>query len=287
MSEKLRVGILGATGMVGQRFISILADHPWFETVVVAASPRSAGKTYAEAVEAFVAAEKPDVILHCAAYTAVDRAESEPEVCMAANAGATLNLARAALETDAALLLVSSDYVFSGEGEQPWETEDPREPLSVYGISKVQAEEAVRSLLTRFWVVRTSWLYSAGGHNFVRTMLKLGKDHREVRVVRDQIGSPTYAPDLAAFLCDLVQTKRYGFYHATNDGFCSWAEFAQAIFDEAGMDCTVIPVPSSEYPTAARRPLNSRLSKACLDRNGFAHLPDWRDGLKRCLAEMK
>ena len=276
--------VTGAKGQLGQALLKELDRRGLSH---VGTDMDDLDLTDAEAVEAFVAAEKPDVILHCAAYTAVDRAESEPEVCMAANAGATLNLARAALETDAAMLLVSSDYVFSGEGEQPWETEDPREPLSVYGISKVQAEEAVRSLLTRFWVVRTSWLYSAGGHNFVRTMLKLGKDHREVRVVRDQIGSPTYAPDLAAFLCDLVQTKRYGFYHATNDGFCSWAEFAQAIFDEAGMDCTVIPVPSSEYPTAARRPLNSRLSKACLDRNGFAHLPDWRDGLKRCLAEMK
>ena len=242
--------------------------------------------TDAEAVEAFVAAEKPDVILHCAGYTAVDRAESEPEVCMAANAGASLNLARAALTVDAAMLLVSSDYVFSGAGERPWETDDPREPLNVYGAGKVQAEEAVRSLLSRFWVVRTSWLFSSAGHNFVRTVLKLGRERREIPVVCDQIGSPTYAPDLAAFLCDLTQTERYGFYHATNEGFSSWAEFAQAVFDEAGLNCGVHPVLSSDYPAAARRPLNSRLSKASLDRNGFARLPHWRDGLKRCLAEM-
>ncbi|MBR5344630.1 MAG: dTDP-4-dehydrorhamnose reductase [Clostridia bacterium] len=275
--------VTGAKGQLGRALTEELGRRG---IPTVTTDIESLNLTDAEAVEAFVVAEKPDVILHCAGYTAVDKAESEPEVCIAANAGASLNLARAALCTGAAMLLVSSDYVFSGEGDMPWETEDRREPLNVYGVSKVQAEEAVRSLLTRCWVVRTSWMFSAHGHNFVRTMLRLGRERHETPVVCDQIGSPTYAPDLAAFLCDLIQTQRYGFYHATNEGFCSWAEFAQRIFDEAGLSCSVVPVPSAVYPAAARRPLNSRLSKASLDRNGFARLPSWQDGLKRCLEEI-
>lgn len=274
--------LTGARGQLGR---ALLAELNRRGLPVVATDKDTLDLTDEKAVEAFVMAEKPDVILHCAGYTAVDRAETEPEVCMAANAGASLNLARAALCTGAAMLLVSSDYVFSGEGDTPWETEDRREPLSVYGVSKVQAEEAVRSLLTRCWVVRTSWLFAAHGHNFVRTMLRLGRERSEIPVVCDQIGSPTYAPDLAVFLCDLIRTDRYGFYHATNEGFCSWADFARAIFDEAGLPCSVKPVSSAEYPAAARRPLNSRLSKESLDRNGFARLPDWRDGLRRCLKE--
>ena len=275
--------VTGAKGQLGRALTEELGRRG---ILTVATDIDSLDLTYAEAVEAFVVAEKPDVILHCAGYTAVDKAESEPEVCIAANAGASLNLARAALCTGAAMLLVSSDYVFSGEGDMPWETEDRREPLNVYGVSKVQAEEAVRSLLTRCWVVRTSWLFAAHGHNFVRTMLRLGRERYEISVVCDQIGSPTYAPDLAAFLCDLIQTQRYGFYHATNEGFCSWAEFAQKIFDESGLSCSVVPVPSAVYPAAARRPLNSRLSKASLDRNGFARLPSWQDGLKCCLEKI-
>ena len=275
--------VTGAKGQLGRALTEELGRRG---IPTVATDIDSLNLTDAEAVEAFVVAEKPDVILHCAGYTAVDKAESEPEVCIAANAGASLNLARAALCTGAAMLLVSSDYVFSGEGDMPWETEDRREPLNVYGVSKVQAEEAVRSLLTRCWVVRTSWMFAAHGHNFVRTMLRLGRERHETPVVCDQIGSPTYAPDLAAFLCDLIQTQRYGFYHATNEGFCSWAEFAQKIFDESGLSCSVVPVPSAVYPAAARRPLNSRLSKASLDRNGFARLPSWQDGLKRCLEEI-
>ena len=275
--------VTGAKGQLGRALTEELGRRG---IPTVATDIDSLNLTDAEAVEAFVVAEKPDVILHCAGYTAVDKAESEPEVCIAANAGASLNLARAALCTGAAMLLVSSDYVFSGEGDMPWETEDRREPLNVYGVSKVQAEEAVRSLLTRCWVVRTSWMFAAHGHNFVRTMLRLGRERHETPVVCDQIGSPTYAPDLAAFLCDLIQTQRYGFYHATNEGFCSWAEFAQKIFDESGLSCSVVPVPSAVYPAAARRPLNSRLSKASLVRNGFARLSSWQDGLKRCLEEI-
>ncbi len=280
----MKVIVTGANGQLGRALLQALNRRgiPCAGTDI-----DTLDLTDEQAVYACVQAERPDVIVHCAAYTAVDRAESEPEACMKANAWSSLFLARAAMAAGARLALISSDYVFDGEGSAPWEVSDERRPLNVYGLSKLQAEEAVRSLMTRCYIVRTSWLYSAGGNNFLRTMLRLGKQSREVRVVCDQIGSPTYAPDLAAFLCSLIRTERYGFYHATNEGWCSWADFAQAIFDQAGLRCTVTPIPSVAYPTPARRPMNSRLSKRCLDERGFDRLPPWEDGLRRCLMELR
>ncbi len=280
----MKVLVTGANGQLGRAMVSALHRRgiPYTGTDIDTLDLTDEG-----AVMRFVQADTPDVIVHCAAYTAVDKAESEPELCMRSNAWSSLFLARAALAVGASLVLISTDYVFDGEGSTPWEVLDERRPLNVYGLSKLQAEEAVRSLMTRCYVVRTSWLYDADGHNFLRTMLKLGKSSRDVRVVCDQIGSPTYAPDLAAFLCSLIRTDRYGFYHATNEGFCSWAEFAQAIFDDAGIHCVVSPIPSVAYPTPARRPLNSRLSKNCLDERGFDRLPPWRDALRRCLMELR
>lgn len=237
-------------------------------------------------VMALVRGEAPDAIIHCAAYTAVDRAETEPEQCAAVNGMGTLNLVRAALAVDAKLLYVSTDYVFSGEGDTPVDTGAPYQPRNVYGLTKAQGEEAVRSLMNRSFIVRTSWVFGAHGDNFVKTMLRLGADHSEVSVVGDQIGSPTYTVDLARLLCDMVQTNRYGIYHATNEGYCSWASFAAEIMRQAGLRCTVRAIPTSEYPTLARRPANSRLSKASLDQAGFARLPQWEDALSRCLAEL-
>ena len=237
-------------------------------------------------VMALVRGEAPDAIIHCAAYTAVDRAETEPEQCAAVNGMGTLNLVRAALAVDAKLLYVSTDYVFSGEGDTPVDTGASYQPRNVYGLTKAQGEEAVRSLMNRSFIVRTSWVFGAHGDNFVKTMLRLGADHSEVSVVGDQIGSPTYTVDLARLLCDMVQTNRYGIYHATNEGYCSWASFAAEIMRQAGLRCTVRAIPTSEYPTLARRPANSRLSKASLDQAGFARLPQWEDALSRCLAEL-
>ena len=237
-------------------------------------------------VMALVRGEAPDAIIHCAAYTAVDRAETEPEQCAAVNGMGTLNLVRAALAVDAKLLYVSTDYVFSGEGDTPVDISAPYQPRNVYGLTKAQGEEAVRSLMTRSVIVRTSWVFGAHGDNFVKTMLRLGADHSEVSVVGDQIGSPTYTVDLARLLCDMVQTNRYGIYHATNEGYCSWASFAAEIMRQAGLRCTVRAIPTSEYPTLARRPANSRLSKESLDQAGFARLPQWEDALSRYLAEI-
>lgn len=237
-------------------------------------------------VMALVRGEAPDAIIHCAAYTAVDRAETEPEQCAAVNGMGTLNLVRAALAVDAKLLYVSTDYVFSGEGDTPVDICAPYQPRNVYGLTKAQGEEAVRSLMNRSFIVRTSWVFGAHGDNFVKTMLRLGADHSEVSVVGDQIGSPTYTVDLARLLCDMVQTNRYGIYHATNEGYCSWASFAAEIMRQAGLRCTVRAIPTSEYPTLARRPANSRLSKVSLDQAGFARLPQWEDALSRYLAEL-
>ena len=237
-------------------------------------------------VMALVRGESPDAIIHCAAYTAVDRAETEPEQCAAVNGMGTLNLVRAALAVDAKLLYVSTDYVFSGEGDTPVDISAPYQPRNVYGLTKAQGEEAVRSLMNRSFIVRTSWVFGAHGDNFVKTMLRLGADHSEVSVVGDQIGSPTYTVDLARLLCDMVQTNRYGIYHATNEGYCSWASFAAEIMRQAGLRCTVRAIPTSEYPTLARRPANSRLSKVSLDQAGFARLPQWEDALSRYLAEL-
>ena len=185
------------------------------------------------------------------------------------------------------MMYISTDYVFPGTGEEPYEVDAPHHPLSVYGATKDKGEQAVTSLLERYFIVRISWVFGLNGHNFVRTMLRLGQSKSEINVVGDQIGSPTYTADLAVLLCDMIQTEKYGVYHATNEGYCSWAEFAQAIMDEAGLPCTVHPIPTEAYPTLAKRPQNSRMSKRSLDEAGFSRLPDWHDALHRYLELLK
>ena len=243
--------------------------------------------TDGEAVMTYVRDYNPDVIVHCAAYTNVDKAESEPEICAAVNGMGTVHMVRAALSVGAKLVYISTDYVFPGTGDQPFEVDDPYGPKNVYGVTKVQGEDAVRSLMTRYFILRTSWVFGKNGKNFVRTMLRLGAEKKELRVVCDQIGSPTYAKDLAMIICDMIETKRYGIYHVRNEGFISWADFAKMIMEQAGLPCRIIPVTSDEYPTAARRPLNSRLSGNKLQKAGFVPMPSVEDALKRYLDELK
>ena len=238
------------------------------------------------AVLNYVREYAPTVIAHCAAYTNVDKAESEPEVCAAVNGMGTLYMVRAALSVGAKLVYISTDYVFPGTGTTPFEVDDPYGPRNVYGLSKVQGENAVRSLMTRFFILRTSWVFGKNGRNFVRTMRRLGREKSELRVVNDQIGSPTYAVDLARVICDMIPTEKYGIYHVRNEGFISWADFAAMIMEKSGLSCRIIPVPSSEYPTPARRPLNSRLSGARLAEAGFAPMPSVEDALNRYIAEL-
>lgn len=239
------------------------------------------------AVEALIREYQPDAVIHCAAYTKVDLAEDEPEKCWAVNVDGTRNIAAACRELSAKMVYISTDYVFPGTGEQFWEPTDPVGPVNAYGRSKLAGELAVRSLLEQYFIVRISWVFGKNGNNFVKTMLRLAETRTELNVVSDQIGSPTYTADLAPLLCDMVQTERYGVYHATNEGICSWAEFAEAIFELTGKQMTVHPIPTSEYPTRAVRPLNSRMSKECLMEEGFSYMPDWRDALGKYLSEIK
>ena len=280
----MKVMVTGARGQLGQDVVKELTR---LGITPLPVDVEDFDLTDPQAVERAVAEAAPDAIIHCAAYTAVDKAETEPARCCEINGSGTLNLARAAQKIKAKLCYISTDYVFSGEGETPFEPDDPKRPQNVYGLSKLQGEEAVQGTLTRFFIVRTAWVFGLNGANFVRTMLRLGQERHSVRVVCDQIGSPTYTVDLAAFLCQLIQTDRYGAYHATNEGFCAWSDFAAEIFRQAKLSCRAEPIPSSEYPTPAKRPKNSRLSKDCLDQNGFPRLPAWQDALARYLAEMR
>ncbi|QTE69506.1 dTDP-4-dehydrorhamnose reductase [Clostridiales bacterium] len=242
--------------------------------------------TKPEDVLAYVRTYEPDVIVHCAAYTNVDKAETEPEICAAVNAMGTLHMVRAALSVGAKMVYISTDYVFPGTGDTPYDIGDAYGPKNVYGVSKVQGEDAVRSLVKRFFILRTSWVFGKHGTNFVRTMLRLGAEKKELRVVSDQVGSPTYAVDLARVICDMIPTEKYGIYHVRNEGFLSWADFASMIMEKAGLSCRIVPVPTSEYPALARRPLNSRLNGSKLQESGFAPMPTVEDALDRFLAEL-
>ena len=238
-------------------------------------------------MRAVLDATEPDAILHAAAYTAVDKAENEPSLCRKVNAAGTEILARLARERDAKLLYVSTDYVFPGTGDAPHETNELTAPHNVYGASKLAGEEAVQQHLEKYFIVRTSWVFGAHGKNFVKTMLELSKTHKSLSIVADQIGSPTYTRDLAPLLVDMLESEKYGIYHATNEGFCSWAKFAAEIFRQTGADVNVTSVPSHMYPTKAVRPKNSRLSKKSLDEAGFRRLPTWQDAVGRFLEELK
>lgn len=249
-------------------------------------SSRELDITDRAAVEHLMQSYRPDAVIHCAAYTKVDLAEDEPERCWAVNADGTRNLAATCREIGAKMLYISTDYVFPGTGEQFRRTDDPVSPVNTYGRSKLAGELAVQSLLEKYFIVRISWVFGKNGNNFVKTMLRLAETKAELSVVCDQIGSPTYTADLAPLLCDMVQTERYGVYHATNEGTCAWSEFAEAIFELAGRQVVVHPIPTSAYPTRAARPLNSRMSKECLHSNGFQELPEWKNALARYLKEI-
>ena len=243
--------------------------------------------TKVDEVMKFVREVKPYAIINCAAYTAVEACEKEEDLAFRINAVGARNLSIAANETGAKLMHISTDYVFSGAGERFYEPEDPTGPLGVYGETKRNGELAVRELLERFFIVRISWVFGKNGKNFVRTMLGLAETRAEVNVVCDQIGSPTYTADLAPLLCDMIATDQYGVYHATNEGVCSWAEFAREIFRLAGKNVRVNAISTSEYPARAVRPMNSRMNKDKLERMGFFRLPAWQDALERYLREIE
>lgn len=242
--------------------------------------------TNEKAVEDFFENTKADALIHCAAYVAVDKAEDEREICFKVNEDGTRNLAKMCKKHGIKMLYVSTDYVFSGEGDSPFLPDDEKGPLGVYGLSKLKGEEAVKENLDRYFIVRTSWVFGERNTNFIATMLRLAETRSELNVVADQVGSPTYAKDLAVLLCDMIKTDRYGTYHGTNEGFCSWHQLAEKTFEVAGKDVKLNPVASEEYPTRAVRPKNSRLSKECLSENGFDRLPRWEDAVERYLGNI-
>ena len=239
------------------------------------------------AVREYISSYSPDAVVHCAAYTAVDKAEEDEEKCRLVNAGGTENIAKVCGEKNIKMLYVSTDYVFAGSGDEPFETDSALGPKNVYGRTKLEGETAVRKYCEKHFIVRTSWVFGKNGGNFVKTMLRLSSTMDVINVVSDQTGSPTYTPDLAVLICDMIATQKYGTYHATNEGYCSWAEFAAKIMELSGADTAIKPILSKDYNAKAQRPHNSRLSKKSLDENGFRRLPHWEDALKRYLKEIQ
>lgn len=280
----MKILVTGAKGQLGYDVIKVLQAR---NIECLGVDLEDFDITDAQATSVFIINYRPDAVIHCSAYTAVDKAEDNLELCKAVNAQGSRNIAAVCKEIDAKMVYISTDYVFPGTGDREYEVNDSTDPLGVYGQTKLDGELAVRELLTKYFIVRISWVFGKNGNNFVKTMLRLGKERSEISVVYDQIGSPTYTADLATLLCDMIVTEKYGTYHATNEGFCSWAKFAQEIFKQAGYSTIANFIPTSEYPTRAKRPLNSRMSKKGLDEAGFHRLPIWQDALERYLKEIQ
>lgn len=284
----MRVLVTGVKGQLGHDVMDELAAKG-IEGIGVDVEEMDI--TDAAACEKVITEAKPDAVIHCAAYTAVDAAEDNVELCRKVNAEGTRNIAKVCKALDIKMMYISTDYVFNGEGLRPWEPDDHREPLNVYGLTKYEGEIAVEQNLEKYFIVRIAWVFGVNGKNFIKTMLRLGQERGAVSVVNDQIGSPTYTYDLSKLLVAMIQTDKYGRYHATNEGLCSWYEFAVEIFKQAGMDVKVTPVSTAEYtaayPGQAKRPMNSRISKEKLSDNGFERLPSWQDAVGRYLKEIQ
>ena len=303
----MKAFVTGVCGQLGHDCVNELAGRGWEVlgsdiqevysgvadgTAVTKAPYVRLDITDREAVHRVIREAKPDVILHCAAWTAVDAAEEEEnrEKVDRINHLGTLYIAEAAKETGAKMIYISTDYVFDGKGERPWEPDDDCfAPLNIYGKSKLAGEQAVRRLLTKYFIVRIAWVFGLNGKNFIRTMIGVGKTHEEVRVVTDQVGTPTYTLDLARLLADMAGTEKYGTYHATNEGgYISWYDFCCEFYRQYGLKTKVIPVTTAEYGLSkAARPENSRLDKTKLKEAGFTPLPDWKDAVARYLKEAK
>lgn len=283
----MKVFVTGVKGQLGYDVMRELEKRSYKD--VVGVDIEEMDITDDESVDKIITDANPDVVIHCAAWTAVDLAEDEDkrDKVHLVNSVGTENIAKVCKKLDCKMIYISTDYVFNGQGTRPWEPDDERNPLSVYGQTKYEGELAVERWLEKYFIVRIAWVFGQNGKNFVKTMLNLGKTHDRITVVDDQIGSPTYTPDLARLLVDMAESDKYGIYHATNEGFCSWYEFACEIFrqasefDQAYKNVSVWPVTSDKYPSKAKRPSNSRMNKDKLNENGFERLPDWQDALRR------
>ncbi len=271
------------TGSNGQLGTDVAAELSANGHEVIGADLPETDITDEAQITSFINESKADAVIHCAAFTNVDLAETERDSCRKINVDGTLNIARACKKNGIKMLYISTDYVFSGEGKDAFETDSPKAPCNFYGESKLGGEIAVTENCEKFFIVRISWVFGENGKNFVKTMLSLSEERDTLTVVCDQVGSPTYTKDLSKLLCSMIETENYGIYHATNEGYCSWAEFASKIMELSDAKTKIVPIPSSGYKSAAVRPANSRLSKKSLDENGFERLPSWEDALKRYL----
>jgi len=282
----MKVLVTGVNGQLGHDIV-LACERRRIDVIGINSSDLDI--TVLDDVDSFLEKTKATVLVHCAAYTAVDQAEVEKEKCFKVNVDGTRNLAMACRRLEITMVYFSTDYVFSGTGELPWEENDKKKPLNIYGQSKSEGENIVQEILDSYFILRLSWVFGLNGNNFVKTMLKLGREKEEVRVVNDQFGSPTYTEDVAEWTLNIIYTREYGIYHVASEGICSWYEFTCEIFRQADLKTPVIPVSSSEFPTKAVRPRNSRLSKKKLIDKGFEPLPAWQDSLKRflCLIDIQ
>jgi dTDP-4-dehydrorhamnose reductase len=279
----VKILITGSQGMLGQDLVARLQLHHQ----VIPLARAGADITDLDAISGAIKHASPEAVVHAAAFTAVDRCESERDLAFQVNGQGTRNVALACRELKIPLLYVSTDYVFDGEKKEPYVESDATHPLSAYGESKLEGEKQVSGLLDRYWIVRTSWLFGPKGRNFVQAILEQAKRGATLRVVNDQVGSPTYTEDLAAALEGILERGRPGVYHVSNQGFCSWFEFSQEILRQTGRDpSTVIPVPTSAVSRPAHRPKNSRLANTLLAAEGISLLPLWQDALRRYLSRI-
>ncbi|AMC01352.1 dTDP-4-dehydrorhamnose reductase [Aerococcus viridans] len=279
----MKVLVTGANGQLGYDVIKRLEEK---KIEYLGTDRDTLDITNEDDVKRVIKDYSPDVIVHCAAYTAVDKAEDERELCHAVNVLGTRYIVEACKEIDAKMIYISTDYVFDGEGDKPFEVTDTPNPINYYGQTKYEGELEVQKLVDKYFIVRISWVFGSNGNNFVKTMLRLGKEIDEISVVADQVGSPTYTYDLAGLLLEMIETDKYGIYHATNEGYCSWYEFACEIFNQAGMDVKVNPIKTEDYPTRAKRPKNSRLAKEDLVRNNLKARNEWYEALRRYIDEL-
>lgn len=280
----MRILITGINGQLGYELNRVLKED---NHEIICTTRETMDITDFKKVKCFINKVEPDMVIHCAAYTNVDRAEMEVDICEKINVSATENLAKLCGEKDIKFVYFSTDYVFNGEGTNFFEPEDKiTTQMNVYGRTKYEGELAVQKYIDKFFIIRISWVFGINGNNFVKTMIKLGKEKDSINVINDQIGSPTYTYDLAQLVKVMIKSDKYGIYHATNEGVCSWYEFALEIFKKLNIKINVNPITSNEYNSLAKRPKNSRLSKKKLVTNGFNKLPIWQDALDRYLKEL-
>ena len=289
MNKDLKILVTGVKGQLGYDCCRILAKEGYKN--VLGIDKDELDITDEKAVWAFILDYKPDVIMHNAAWTAVDKAEEFIDLVYKVNVNGPEYIAKAAKEVGAKMFYISTDYVFDGKGTTPFEVNDPKNGLSIYGKSKSEGEDKVRANTNKYFILRTSWVFGINGNNYIKTMLKLSKMKDELNIVCDQIGSPTYTYDLATMMVKMMESEKYGIYHVTNDGFTSWCDFTKYIYEVKGItNVKVNPITTEEYlkmnPNQARRPLNSRLSKQSLVDAGFGLLPSWKDATERFLKEL-